>query len=77
MKMNELTCLECHGALTKNGKVNFICPECNIHYGILSQCGQCGDELQRLIACGAVDFWCNQCNELKSKASAKCQLIKE
>lgn len=73
--MNGLVCSECNGLLEKTGKVNLYCPECDIHYGVKSHCGQCGDELERLIACGAVDFWCNKCNELKSKSSADYELI--
>lgn len=74
-KMDKLSCLKCNGLLEKTGKVNLYCPACDKAYGVKSTCGQCGDELERLIACGAVDFWCNQCNELKSKSSADYVLI--
>lgn len=37
-------------------------------------CPGCSNELQRS---GAVSFWCNQCNELKSKSSADYTLIEE
>ena len=73
--MDKLKCKTCVGKLEKTGKVTLYCPECDIHYGVKSSCKTCGDELERLIACGAVDFWCNECNELKSKSSADYELI--
>ncbi|WP_022940182.1 zinc-ribbon domain-containing protein [Psychromonas hadalis] len=73
--MDKLECKTCAGKLTKIGKVNLYCPTCEVHYGVKSNCKVCADELERLVACGAVDFWCNQCNELKSKSSANYQLI--
>lgn len=74
-KMDELVCLECQGPLDKTGKVDLFCPKCNIDYTVNSYCGQCEDKLQHLVACGAVDFWCNSCNELKSKSSATYELV--
>ncbi len=74
-KMDELVCLKCQGPLNKIGKVNLACPSCNIEYSVTSFCGQCSDELQHLVACGAVDFWCNTCNELKGKSSASYELL--
>lgn len=72
--MENLKCKKCAGKLEKIGKVNLHCNECDIDYGVKSFCGTCGEELERLVACGAVDFWCNNCNELKSKSSATYHL---
>ncbi|MGL5989399.1 YfgJ family double zinc ribbon protein [Cetobacterium sp.] len=30
-------------------------------------CSECGSELEKLAACGSLSFWCNKCNELKSR----------
>ncbi|MGL4909692.1 MAG: zinc-ribbon domain-containing protein [Cetobacterium sp.] len=30
-------------------------------------CPECGEELEKLAACGSLSFWCNKCNELKSR----------
>ncbi|MGL4947285.1 MAG: zinc-ribbon domain-containing protein [Cetobacterium sp.] len=30
-------------------------------------CPECGSELEKLAACGSLSFWCNKCNELKSR----------
>jgi hypothetical protein len=72
--MENLKCKKCEGKLEKIGKVNLHCNDCNIDYSVKSFCCTCGDELEYLVACGAVDFWCNSCNELKGKSSATYRL---
>ncbi|MDR3428366.1 MULTISPECIES: zinc-ribbon domain-containing protein [Silvimonas] len=34
-------------------------------------CPDCGKPLEVLIACGARDYFCNSCNELKSKTRVR------
>lgn len=66
----ELACPECNKALVRSGKLKRHCEACNIDFNIQVACNKCGSQLERLAACGAVSFWCNQCNELKSKSSS-------
>ncbi|MGL6120504.1 MAG: zinc-ribbon domain-containing protein [Fusobacteriaceae bacterium] len=42
-------------------------------------CSECGDKLEKLAACGSLSFWCNKCNELKSKKTViyKVEKIEE
>ncbi|WP_410498301.1 zinc ribbon domain-containing protein [Chitinibacter sp. S2-10] len=34
-------------------------------------CPDCGKEIEVLKACGAISYFCNHCNELKSSARVK------
>ncbi|GGP27432.1 YfgJ family double zinc ribbon protein [Silvimonas amylolytica] len=34
-------------------------------------CPDCGKPLEELVACGARDYFCNSCNELKSKTRVR------
>ena len=61
------------------------CPMCDsedlIYLGKLGsmhcyRCRDCGEELERLAACGATNWWCNRCNELKSKSRVKTEMVK-
>jgi len=66
----ELHCPQCEQTLQHSGDLKRRCEPCNSDFKLLITCSECGDEIERLRACGAVSFWCNSCNELKSKASA-------
>ena len=63
-------CPVCQGALVADGEA-YRCEECNSNYEAQAVCDVCGDPLSVLKACGAVDFFCNHCNELKSKSQVK------
>jgi len=75
--MTALTCPKCHLELERSGELQRHCQHCDSHFLIKITCHQCGDELQRLKACGAVNFWCDSCNELKSKSTAVYNLIEK
>jgi len=45
------------------------CSACQSDYRYRAICATCGAELERLQACGASNWFCNQCNELKSKST--------
>lgn len=46
------------------------CTACGVAFTLKACCPQCDGELERVQACGAVDFFCNHCNNLVSKRSA-------
>jgi len=64
-------CPKCKHELERSGELKRHCRGCDSHFKLLVHCAECGDEIERLKACGAVSFWCNECNELKSKSGAK------
>ena len=50
------------------------CTACGHSFTLVAHCPQCASELERVQACGAVDFFCNSCNSLVSKRSARFEL---
>ncbi|KLV46194.1 hypothetical protein SH16_01679 [Aeromonas caviae] len=64
--MNTLTCPACQGELDSRSRET-TCGQCQASYRIRALCPACGQELERLRACGAVDYFCNHCNTLVSK----------
>ena len=49
------------------------CQQCGKGFEIEPHCPECDSVLERVKACGAVDFFCNHCNNLVSKRSARYQ----
>ncbi|MBL0449333.1 zinc ribbon domain-containing protein [Aeromonas caviae] len=64
--MNTLTCPACQGELDSRSQET-TCGQCQARYRIRALCPACGQALERLRACGAVDYFCNHCNTLVSK----------
>ena len=64
--MNTLTCPACQGELDSRSRET-TSGQCQARYRIRALCPACGQELERLRACGAVDYFCNHCNTLVSK----------
>ncbi|MFC5707327.1 zinc ribbon domain-containing protein [Aeromonas eucrenophila] len=64
--MNPLVCPACSAALDSRSRET-SCPQCQARYRIRALCPTCEQELERLKACGAVDYFCNHCNSLISK----------
>ncbi|RCU48924.1 ubiquitin--protein ligase [Corallincola luteus] len=60
-------CPECHGLLQAENK-QLHCPACQADYVEKVCCDVCGEQVETLKACGAVDYFCNHCNSLKSKS---------
>ncbi|WP_419208779.1 zinc ribbon domain-containing protein [Photobacterium leiognathi subsp. mandapamensis] len=67
-------------------KADNICPQCNSilswkNQGYFCQqevkktvfCPDCNEQLEKLQACGSASYFCNHCNELKSKSRVKVQ----
>ncbi|MBW8190859.1 zinc ribbon domain-containing protein [Neiella marina] len=63
-------CPKCQGHLIPDTE-HHRCEECNAQYQAQAVCDVCGDPLSILKACGAVDYFCNHCNELKSKSTVR------
>lgn len=52
------------------------CNQCQANYQLRGVCDQCGESLERLQACGAVSWFCNHCNQLKSSRSVQIELLR-
>ena len=66
--MSILTCPACHAELDSRSSET-SCTQCQARYRIRALCPTCQQVLERLKACGAVDYFCNHCNSLVSKRS--------
>jgi hypothetical protein len=73
----QLHCPNCQSELTRSGESMRHCEHCHSDFLLNISCPQCEQPLARLKACGAVNFWCNECNELKSKSKAVYSLIQQ
>ncbi|WP_028535671.1 zinc ribbon domain-containing protein [Paludibacterium yongneupense] len=65
-----------HATPLESGGRFWHCQACAADYRLLGRCGSCGAELERIAACGASNWFCNQCNELKSKSSITTEMVK-
>ena len=52
------------------------CTVCKDNFSLEAHWPQCDGVLERVQACGAVDFFCNSCNNLVSKRSARFVITK-
>ena len=63
-----IICPNCGESIEKNGQTGkYYCKTCEKTYGKRANCNVCGNELELLSACGAEQFFCNTCKELKSR----------
>ncbi|WP_070962546.1 zinc ribbon domain-containing protein [Vibrio sonorensis] len=67
--MQENICPKCDVELEWKGQ--YHCDECEQDYVKVGYCPECNDKLEKLQACGAANYFCNSCNELKSKSKVK------
>ena len=49
----------------------YHCAQCQCHFDKVGYCPDCGAVMEKLQACGAANYFCNQCNELKSKSRVR------
>lgn len=63
-------CPDCQSELAYQDG-NYACPDCHVEFSKHAFCDICDHELERLNACGSVSYFCNQCNQLKSKSLAR------
>ncbi|MEI8632385.1 zinc ribbon domain-containing protein [Vibrio sp. PP-XX7] len=67
--MSDRQCPQCAETFIWDGQ--YYCSQCQHHYKKTAYCPDCQAELEKLSACGAVSYFCNSCNELKSKSNPK------
>lgn len=60
-----------HGTGLESRGTLWHCEACGRHYQLIGLCNKCGGDLEKLCACGAVNWFCNHCNELKSKSTVE------
>ncbi|MFM2476269.1 zinc ribbon domain-containing protein [Celerinatantimonas sp. MCCC 1A17872] len=67
--MTALVCPNCERELEPSATDSHggYCSHCQSNFHRVAYCPQCEQPLEVLKACGAVDYFCNHCNELKSK----------
>ncbi len=65
--MNNNVCLDCTSELSREGKL-YRCDPCSKDYEKIASCTECEQPLEKLQACGATNYFCLTCNELKSKS---------
>ncbi len=70
----ERLCPACNIPLESQGG-HWHCGQCHTDYRLRGLCNTCGAELERLAACGATNWFCPQCNELKSKSVVQTELV--
>lgn len=71
--MSMPTCPAC-GAELDSRSSETSCTRCQARYRILALCPTCQQALERLRACGAVDYFCNHCNALVSKRAVRFEV---
>ncbi|MGR5095185.1 zinc ribbon domain-containing protein [Vibrio maritimus] len=69
MTTQQNQCPKCHSELEWDGQ--YHCGQCQVHFKKIGFCPDCVAELEKLQACGSASYFCNSCNELKSKSRVK------
>lgn len=72
--MNENKCPSCNSELVWRGQ--YHCESCSVNFKKVGYCPDCDAELEKLQACGAANYFCNTCNELKSKSRVRFEFQK-
>ncbi|SQI36673.1 Protein of uncharacterised function (DUF1407) [Leminorella richardii] len=60
-------CPRCHKAMLWQAGDRFCCESCRRVYQQVARCPECGQPLEKLAACGAVDYFCQHGHGLISK----------
>ncbi|MFM2482862.1 zinc ribbon domain-containing protein [Celerinatantimonas sp. YJH-8] len=63
-------CPDCEQPLSHPAPGQWRCDHCHQNFKKEAYCSVCQQPLQVLQACGAVNYFCNHCNELKSKRTS-------
>ena len=74
--MNIEQCPNCDLDLIWQGNY-YHCVRCENDFNKLGYCPDCEVQLEKLQACAASNYFCNQCNELKSNSRVKFLLVKQ
>ncbi len=64
------TCLHCEKTLGSSENVS-VCEDCQQKMIKETTCNTCHQVVETLKACGAVNYFCHTCNELKSKSAVQ------
>ncbi|MFC1507611.1 zinc ribbon domain-containing protein [Pseudomonadota bacterium] len=73
--MSSNLCPSCQSELSwKND--GYYCDSCQHVVKKRAFCPDCNDEMEKLQACGSASYFCNNCNELKSKSRVKIRFEK-
>lgn len=75
MSDERFCCPDCQAELSHPAPGHWRCESCAKDFTKVAYCNQCHEPLEVLKACGAVNYFCNHCNELKSKKSAEYRFI--
>ena len=73
--MNENHCPKCNNELAWQGL--YHCEPCDVDFEKVGFCPDCEAKLEKLQACGAANYFCNSCNELKSKSRLRFEFQKK
>ncbi len=71
--MSDNICPSCDKELEWDS--GYVCRQCDQRYRKIAHCPECGHELEKLQACGAASYFCNTCNELKSKSRLQFEFV--
>ncbi len=64
------TCPDCGKALISSENAN-VCEDCQQEMIKEITCDTCHQGVETLKACGAINYFCHTCNELKSKSAVQ------
>ena len=71
-----MKCPECDSILEGRGS-HYTCSGCSQKWRITFTCEICGELPTVAASCGAVSFFCDKCNSLKSRESMKKDFKKD
>lgn len=63
-----MKCPMCENDMNGRG-TNYYCGECSQKYTVEFLCEKCGNTPEEISSCGSVSYFCNTCNELKSRTT--------
>ncbi|MCG7498613.1 zinc ribbon domain-containing protein [Vibrio sp. Of7-15] len=66
------TCPSCESELRWQ-QDHYHCDFCQVEFKKIAFCPDCDKVLDKLQACGSASYFCNECNELKSKSRVKVE----
>ncbi|GAB6098324.1 zinc ribbon domain-containing protein [Halanaerocella petrolearia] len=73
--MKKAICKECNNIMrtkTEDGEKKYFCKYCDDHTryeikDVRNFCDRCGEQVEVIKGCGSISFFCDNCNELRSK----------
>lgn len=71
-----MKCPGCDGELKGSGS-HYKCTDCGQKWRITFRCEVCGELPKVAAGCGSVSFFCDTCNNLKSRESMDKEFVKD